>query len=163
MMKQKNNQRSVCALAALLLLGVFGVSILSVLLAGTGTYQRLTRRDQYAHDSRTCAQYLATKVAQAYAPHAVCVESFDGSDALVIRREVDGQDYLERVYCYDGWLMELFAPADRDMAARDGEKIMQADRMTLRHAQSRLWVDVVQNGRTTQLVLALPGEEGAAQ
>ncbi|MBO5339663.1 MAG: DUF4860 domain-containing protein [Oscillospiraceae bacterium] len=162
-MKQHNNQRSVGALAALLLLGVFAVSILSVLLAGTGTYQRLTRRDQSAHDSRTCAQYLAAKVRQAYAPHEVCVQSFDGSDALVTRREVDGQDYLERVYCYDGWLMELFAPADSDMDARDGEKIMQADSMTLRHTQSRLWADVTQNGQTTQLILHLPGGEEAAQ
>lgn len=162
-MKQYNNQRSVCALAALLLLGVFAVSILSVLLAGTGTYRRLTRRDQYAHDSRTCAQYLATKVAQAYAPHEVWVQSFDGSDALVIHREVDGQDYLERVYCYEGWIMELFAPADSHMDARDGEKIMQADGMTLRHAQSRLEANVLCNGQTTRLILHLPGGEEAAE
>lgn len=162
-MKRRDNQQSVCALGALLLLGVFAVSILCVLLAGTGTYQRLTRRDQHAHDSRTCAQYLATKVRQAYAPDAVSVQSFDGRDALVIRREVDGEIYLERVYCCDGWLMELFAPADSDMAARDGEKIMQADSMTLRHAQTRLWADVVQNGQSTQLVLSLPGGEEAAE
>lgn len=162
-MRERSNRQSIPALAALLLVGMFGVSILSVLLTGADTYRRLTRRDQLSYDSRTCAQYVATKVRQAPSPEAVGLGHFGGSDALVIREELDGAVYLTRVYCHNGWLMELFSAADGDFAPEDGEKILPADSLMLIQTGALLQAEIAHGEETTQTALYLRGgEEGAA-
>lgn len=161
-MKRRLKSQSIPALAALVLFGVFAVGILSVLLSGAGAYRRLTERDRLSYDSRTCAQYVATRVRQADAPDAVRLESFGGVDALVTVLEVDGAEYLTRVYCHDGWLMELFAAADGEFAPEDGEKILPARSMELERTGDLLQVELVDgNGTAVEFQLALRGGEGA--
>jgi len=160
-MRERNKRQSISALATLLLLGVFGVSILSVLLTGAGTYRRLTWRDQMSYDSRTCAQYVAAKVRQAASAEAVALNSFGSSDALIIREELDGATYLTRIYCHNGWLMELFAAADGDFAPEDGEKILPADCLALMQTGNLLRADITLGEETTQVLLYLRGGEGA--
>lgn len=128
-MKYTNNQRSMSAVAALLVLAVFAVSILGVLLGGAGIYQRLVSRTDDAYDSRTCVQYLASKVRQA--PAEVTLASFGEGMALVIPQVYGEKEYLTRIYCYQGWLMELFCAADGNFAPEDGEKILPVEALAL--------------------------------
>ena len=159
-MRERSNRQSITTLAALLLLGVFGVSILSVLLTGASTYRRLVQRHQLSYDRRTCAQYVAARVRQAPSPDAVVLSRFGSSDALVIREDVDGTVYLTRVYCHDGWLMELFAAADGDFAPEDGQKLLPADSLTLTQTGTLLQADIAHGGETTQVAVQLRGKEG---
>ena len=159
-MKERSNRQSITTLAALLLLGVFGVSILSVLLTGAGTYRRLVQRHQLSYDRRTCAQYVAARVRQAPSPDAVTLSRFGSSDALVIREDVDGTVYLTRVYCHDGWLMELFSAAGSDFAPEDGQKLLPADSLTLTQTGTLLQADITHGGETTQVAVQLRGKEG---
>ena len=159
-MRERSNRQSITTLAALLLLGVFGVSILSVLLTGAGTYRRLVQRHQLSYDRRTCAQYVAARVRQAPSPDAVVLSRFGSSDAMVIREDVDGTVYLTRVYCHDGWLMELFAAADGDFAPEDGQKLLPADSLTLTQTGTLLQADIAHGGETTQVAVQLRGKEG---
>lgn len=128
-MKQSGRGNSIAGIAALLVFAVFAVSILSVLLSGAGVYQRLSRRDQSAYQSRTGIQYLAAKVRQAEAP--VQIEAFGGCDALVLSQKIDGTEYLTRIYCHDGWLRELFSAANGEFSPEDGEKILPMDALSL--------------------------------
>ena len=123
-MKNNNMERSVSTLAALMIFALFAVGILSVLLGGVGVYQRLTQRDTVNYNSRTCTQYIATKLRQVPSPGAVSVASFGTGDALVIRETIGQEEYLTRIYCYDGWLMELFTGTGSGFAPEDGEKIL---------------------------------------
>lgn len=159
-MRERSNRQSITTLAALLLLGVFGVSILSVLLTGAGTYRRLVQRHQLSYDRRTCAQYVAARVRQAPSPDAVTLSRFGSSDALVIREDVDGTVYLTRVYCHDGWLMELFAAAGGDFAPEDGQKLLPADSLTLTQTGTLLQADIAHGGETTQVAVQLRGRKG---
>ncbi len=160
-MRERNDRQLISAMAALVLLGVFGISILAVLLTGADTYRRLTQRDQLAYDRRTCAQYVATKVRQAPSPSAVALERFGASDALVVRHELDGVVYLNRIYCHDGWLMELFSAADGAFAPEDGEKVLPADRLGLTRSGRLLLVEIVHEEKMTQVALYLREEGGA--
>lgn len=128
-MKQLGRGNSIAGIAALLVFAVFAVSILSVLLSGAGVYQRLSRRDQSAYQSRTGIQYLATKVRQAEAPP--WIEAFCGCDALVLSQKINGTEYLTRIYCHDGWLRELFSAASGEFSPEDGEKILPMDALSL--------------------------------
>jgi len=161
-MRERSGKRSISGLAALLLLGVFAAGILSVLLGGAGAYRRLTERDRLAYDSRTCLQYVATKLRQAPAPGTVSLSDFGDGDSLVISETVEGEDYCTRVYCHEGWLMELFTAAEGEFEPADGEKIMQARSLTLTQKGDLLRVEIVDgNGRGETLMLYLRGGEGA--
>lgn len=161
-MTKRNRANSISGLAALLVFCVFAVGILSVLLSGASAYRRLTERDQMAYDSRTCVQYVATKVRQASAPGCVLLSEFGDGDALVIVQEYDGLEYWTRVYCYDGWLMELFASASDDFDPEDGEKIMEAQSLTLTQTGAFLGVTIVDgSGTKMEQTLFLRGGEGA--
>ena len=115
---------SLSGLVALLTFVLFAISILFVLLNGAGVYRRLTQRDQYSYDSRTCAQYVATKMRQAPSPTAVSAAPFGTVDCLQISQDIEGLEFVTRIYCYENWLMEIFTLADGDFLPEDGEKIL---------------------------------------
>ena len=127
-MKQKPIKHHIDGLIALLLFGVFAVCVLAVLLTGADAYRRLTQRDRAAYDRRTCVQYVATRVRQADALNGVSVEDFNGMPCLTLR---DRDDYVTRVYCDDGYLMELYCDADMEMEPEDGEQVIPASELDL--------------------------------
>lgn len=162
-MNKQITKRSVSGLAALLLVGVFGASILLVLLTGANLYQRVIQTDRQTGEDRIRTQFIATSVRQAPAPGSVTVEPFGDGDALVIRREIQGKVYLTRIYCYDGWLMQLFAEEQGDFDPRDGETVVPADQMTLLLEDDLLRAEFLCGGRTSRIWLYLPeGEEAMA-
>ena len=161
-MRKTGTKHHLDGLLALLLFGVFAASILSVLLTGAGVYSRLTQRDQRAYDRRTCVQYLATKVRQAPSGAQVTVGTFGEGDALLLSEDIDGQPYLTRIYCYDGWLRELFSAADDPFAPEDGEKILPAQALALHTDHNLLQIDLTDSsGQTISLTLSPRGGEEA--
>ena len=162
-MKKNRFGQSISTLAALILLAVFAAGLLSVLLSGAGAYRRLSQRDRQAFDSRTCLQYVAVKVRQAQAPGSVFLSEFGGGDCLTLSEEIDGSEYLTRIYCYDGWLTELFAQAGADFSPGDGERLMPLNRLSLKLEGSLLQISMVDTaGLERDLLLSLRGREGAS-
>lgn len=146
---------------ALLLFGVFAVCLVAVLLTGANSYQALTRRDRAASDSRTCAQYIATRVRQADEDACVSVEPFGSGDALRFAQLLEGRDYVTRIYVHDGWLMELFSAAEYDLSPEDGERIMAAQSLEAEQEDGLLRLTVTPaQGEAVQLLLSLRCQEG---
>lgn len=161
-MKQRLKRQSITGMAALLIFGIFAVGIMSVLLSGASAYRRLTERDRLSYDSRTCVQYVATKVRQAAAPESVRLEDFGGVEALVIAQEYGGEDYVTRVYCHDGWMKELFTSAAGEFAPEDGELILPTQELDMEYEKGLLKIRLVDgNGTQAALDLVLRGGEGA--
>lgn len=149
---------------ALLLFGVFAVCLMVVLLTGADSYQALTRRDQAASDGRTCAQYLATRVRQADVEQSVSVEEFGGYTALCFTQSIVGDDYVTRIYVYDGWLMELFCRADANLEPEDGERVMAAESFDASEEDGLLRLAITpENGEAVSLVLSLRAGEGGLE
>lgn len=163
MSHHRTQKHQIDGLIALVLFGVFAACVLSVLLTGADVYHKLTVRDQEAYARRTCAQYVATKVRQASSGYAVEVTNFDGVDALALSENIDGEIYVTQVYCYDGWLRELFTAEGGEFLPEDGEQIIEAQAMDLALEDGLLTVDLTDGaGAETQLVLFLRGEGAAA-
>ena len=159
-MKREKIQHHMDGLLLLLLFGVFSVCILAVLLTGADAYRRLTGRDQAAFDRRTTLQYIATRVRQGDMEGAVTVEPFGEGDALVMAK--DG--YVTRVYWHDGWLMEMYAGEDVQLAPEDGEKIMELDGLAMSMDGGLLTVEVDGgDAGTDTLRLSLRSGEGDAE
>ena len=142
----------------LTLFGIFAVCMLTILLTGAKVYSRLIERGNASYDMRTCAQYIAARVRQADSLGAIATGDFYGSDALIFD---DGSGYLTRVYCYDGYISELYSAKDKEMKPEDGEKIIKAEQMTVNADGQLLTVQVKDsNGRENKLYLSLRSEGG---
>ncbi len=159
-MENNKIERKLSTVAALLLFAVFATGVFAVLLTGAKIYRNLVRVDASAYDSRTCSQYLASKIRQAPSPDAVCVEVFWGTEALVITQNIDGDAYVTRIYCHDGWLMELFSIADGEFSPEDGDKVLPASNLSVTQQQDLLLISVTDgNGKQMQLRHTLRGWE----
>ena len=158
---RREKDHSLNGLLALLLFGIFAACVLSVLLMGADAYQRLTERDRESYESRTVAQYIATRVRQADRSGGVSVGAFGGSDALELWEPIDGEAYVTRVYCHDGWLRELFAAEEDPFAPEDGEKILPALGLELRDEGELLRLELTDSdGQVIALTLCPRGGEG---
>ena len=160
-MRNGKTKKSISGAAALVLLGIFAVGILGVLLTGAIVYKELSERSALAYDSRTCVQYLSSKVRQASSSAAVQLSDFGDGDSLLIYEMVHGEPYQTQVYCYDGWLMELFTAADSGMEPEAGEKILPVQTLSLAQTETLLQVEVVDaNGLENTFQLTLRGGGG---
>ena len=153
-------KQNLSGLMVLLLFGVFAVCILSVLLSGTGVYNRLTQRDAEAFDSRSAVQYLATRVHQAEGANSVSLKpAKDGGDMLVITQDYDLVEYETVLYCEEGWLCELFVEADSDLEFEAGERILPASRLEGHIENSLLTLTVTDTSGEHTVRLLLRGGE----
>ncbi len=159
-MRENGKAKALTVTAALLVFVVFAAGILSVLLSGAGVYQRLTRRGSLSYANRTAAQYLATRVRQSEA--APLTGEFGGGDALVLSQTIGTDEYLTRIYCYDGWLRELFTPAGGQFAPEDGEKILPLAALEIEAGQNLLTFRLRQEGGPETVLSLMPRlREGA--
>lgn len=151
-MKEKSTK--ITDVLALIVFAVFAVCVLLVLLTGAKVYRQLVSSGEESFNRRTAAQYVTTRVRQA---ESVAVADFEGCEALVISETIDGEVYLTQVYCYDGYLRELFCAENAALSPRDGEKILPADTLEVTLSGELLTVRI--GGQT--LYLHLTGKEAA--
>ena len=160
MNKKNNSKNSISGLATLLMFGIFAVCIMSVLLTGAGAYKRLTQRDQESFAARTCSQYIVTKVHQAKSPESVSVDTFDGYDCLIFSEDIEGWTYITRVYCYEGWLCELFTADDGDFLPEDGEKVVEAQNFSVSSENGLIHISVTdRDGNDSEFCMNVRGME----
>ena len=160
-MKNKNNKSHIEGLVVLVLFGVFALCILSVLLTGAGAYGRLVKRQQTAYTERTVPQYIATKVRRADAAGSVRIGEFGGVEALEFIEVYGGETYITRVYCYDGFLRELFASAAGKFTPEDGETILEAQQVDFEMQEGCIYITITSpDGTVTTQLLTLRSAEG---
>lgn len=145
MRNQRGSQFHISGLAVLLVLAVFAISILSVLLTGANVYGSLTEESASHHGWRTAEHYLATRLRQS---GRVYGEDFGGVQALVIPEDIDGETYITRIYCYEGWLRELFTAETGEFSPADGEKLLEMEAFSV----------IIEDNLVT-LTVTLPGGE----
>ena len=127
-MKNRNRQFHSSGLPALLVLAVFALCLLRLLLTAGTVYADLTEEGQLHHNQRTAVNYLSTRLRQG---NGVYREDFGGMEALVFPEEIDGEGYITRIYCYDGWLRELYTAKDGTFSPGDGEKLLEMERFSV--------------------------------
>ncbi len=127
----KPSKERMLSIVPLLLLLILTLCILCVTVTGIGVARRVSARDDACYALRTACQYTSVKMQQATSNGFVFVEDFGGCDTLVIKESIGGIEYLTRIYCYDGYLRELFSKADAVFSPSDGEKLIKLKSMTI--------------------------------
>ena len=163
-MRGKTQNHSIDSLIALVLFGVFAACILMVLLTGAEAYRRLTERDRDGFGERTCLQYVATKIRQAESGEGIYIEDLGGVEALCIPENIGERVFVTRIYCYDGWLREIFTSASAVCEPSDGEKIIKIAGLDFRLEDGLLTVAQEREGGedSLELTLSLRGEGAPA-
>lgn len=129
-MKVKIKKADASSLAPLFLFALFAISSVFVLLCGAKIYKTLIERDNLSHSRRTVSQYVATRLRQSDAHDLYYIGSFssaepaDEGDTLFYREVIEGEEYLTRIYCHEGYLCELFSTADGEFGKADGERVI---------------------------------------
>ena len=149
-------------LLVLLVFALFMVSALLVLLTGADVVQGITERDQASYEQRTAVQYLATRVRQADEVGAISVCTTEIGDRLVLSETIDGLPYETMIYCYDGYLRELFCVRGNAFDAAFGEKILPAECFRVTDQGQYLEMEIsFADGATRSMILQLRSERGA--
>ncbi|MBQ8590011.1 MAG: DUF4860 domain-containing protein [Firmicutes bacterium] len=161
-MKQGTKTTQLNGMVVLLLFGVLSVCVLGVLLMGAESYRELTERDRADHERRTAVQYIATRLHHADRAGAVSLRDFDGESALVLKETIDGSVYETIVYCYDGYLCELFVPEDGGFTPEDGTQLMRIGALEFQEDNGRIAFRLTgADGTTQELQLLVRSERGS--
>ena len=151
-MKDRNGKFSVDGVLALVLFGIFALCVLAVLLLGARGYQRLTLRGQNSYDQRTAAQYIITRIHQADRRDAVSLNN----GVLELTEVIDGDTYITRVYCHEGYIRELFTPAALEFSPDAGECVLPAQAIHFQLGGDLLSVVITDsNGEAVTLCVTL--------
>ena len=162
-MGERIRKSDMSGILVLLVFAVFMVSVLFVLLTGADVVQTLTQRDQDSFDRRTAAQYVTTRVRQADSSGMVAVREFGDGNALVLSEEIQGAVFETTVYCYDGYLRELFVEEGLWMDPEFGEKILPMQSFHVEDCGTHLQAELtLPNEESVSVVLQLRSEREVA-
>lgn len=141
-MKQEPKQFHISRLFTLGVFFLFALTLMLVILTGAKIYRSTVDTGQQAYEERVTVQYLTARVRRADSLSLMTLEDYCGLDALVFHETLDGTDYQTLIYCYDGWLRELFCTDSAAFSPSSGEKILPLTGMTLSQNGSLLHITV---------------------
>jgi len=150
-MTAKSKKNSLGGVLTLLAFALFVVALMSVLLTGADAVGRLTERDRDSYDRRTAAQYIATRVRQADREGVLRTGEYGGTDALFVVEEIDGCRYHTVVYCWGGYLRELYCEEGLDLDPEFGEVLLPLDGLSAENLGSCIQVTLTKDDRTDVL------------
>lgn len=122
----RRRNHSIDVVFALALFCAFAASVLMVLMMGASSYRSVTDKMNADYQDRTGAGYIAEKLRHFDARGGIAAGQFDGNDALLLKQEIDGTEYITYIYYYDGYIRELLTENDSGMTAEAGEKVIEA-------------------------------------
>ena len=110
-MLTKSNVSSFTLIPVLFVLTLFlllAVLSVSVILAGSSVYEKISDNMNDNYDRRVSFSYLTTKIRQNDSDGNIYVEEKDGEQMLAIKENFWGDEYITYIYYYDGWIREIF-------------------------------------------------------
>ena len=150
-------------LLVLLVFALFMVSVLMVLMTGADVIQDITVRNQESYGQRTAVQYIATRVRQADQSGMIYARSTDEGDQLVLAEEIEGALFETTLYCYDGYLRELFCASGNNPGAEFGEKILPAEHFFVMDCGDYLELELIfADGEKCPMIIHIRSERGSA-
>lgn len=107
----------------LLIFMLFTFSGVSALLLAVNSYRSIVESESKTADYRNNVSYLREVVHQKDVDGSLSVAKIGDGDAIIV--DVS-DDYAQYIYVSDGYLREMLAKKDGDIAPEFGEKIMAA-------------------------------------
>lgn len=166
--REMTEKHHIAFVFVLLAFCIFAVCILLVLLTGANSYRSLTRRDTETYSRSICVRYIAAKVRHADTAGSIEVGRFstpsgECGGTLFLAEENEGKLYYTRIYCYQGYVRELYAAASESFEPLDGEPVLKAQNLwfQLNREDGLLTIrSRDEQGRKESLTLSLRSSKG---
>lgn len=149
-------------LAGLLLVCVFAGCLFFTLASGARIYKNISAVMEEQNSARTALGYVTAKLHQSDAAGSVSLTELEGVPALLIRDESEGASYTTFIYCWDGYIMELYCPASESLLPSDGLRVVAARSLTFALSDGLLRVDCETAGGTDTAWVGLRAGIGGA-
>lgn len=125
--------RAVSALLMLALAALFVVSAFALVIIGTQAYRNIAATNAESTRKRILSSYVAGKLSNEDGLWSVSIETDQGLEMLVLKTDFEGYEYITRIYCAGGYLMESFASAEYDFVPGEGQRLCEADDMDIEY------------------------------
>ena len=122
----------------LALFGLFSLSSLFLITAGSEIYHNTVKNMDRNYELRTSTSYLTEKVR--HSKNTELIE-LKGEGAIALREIVNDTEYVTYLYYYDGYLRELHTIAGTDLGdsmLAAGQKITQLDHLSFNELSNGL-------------------------
>jgi len=96
----------------------------SVIMAGSAVYEKISANMDANYDRRVTFSYLATKIRQNDETGRIFLKQKDGVDMIAIKESESEMTYI---YYFDGYIREIFVDADTAFELDWGDGIIQAE------------------------------------
>ena len=163
-MKQRGH--SIDIVVGLLLFCVFTISMLMVLLTGADGYRKISEGMESQFSERTCLSYLVTKIRHydslnAEGVNNVRIVDFEGIPAIALDEYTNEMFLTTLMYCYDGYLYELYTLKGSDFSPDDVLPVLAIDEVRFEYVlDSLLKLTVVADGRELSQYVFLQSGSG---
>ena len=108
----------------LLLLALFACVSVFLVMMGAQVYRGTVNRAEANNEKRIAAAVVRSAV-WAQDGGAVRIEDQDGLPVLAIEDNYDGEIYVKRLFCRDGWLRESYAADEWEFDPEGGEPLCE--------------------------------------
>ena len=112
-----------------LLLGIFAVFSTVMVLLGARTYKATSERTQAHNEGRVAAAYVRSMLRADDKENVVRLEEIDGVHTVTMAYVYGDEEYLTRIYAYDGMLRELFTGKEMAFDPEMGEPVCPLEDM----------------------------------
>ena len=162
-MKKNAPSHAISGVFVFMLLGIFAVFSTVMVVLGAKAYRNTAARAENHNAARLATAYVRSMVRSDDEENAVSTESVDGIPTISLRNVYDDEEYITRVYVYDGMLREWFASADIPFHPENGEAVCAADELSA-VMDGNLFLVRVRNGDTwSQVNIALRAVPAVAE
>jgi len=119
-----NHLRTAGSLLSFILICLF--ALLSVLNVAVGiqAYEQIIQNTESNTQLRTSISYTANKIRAHDGLGKIESKQEGDIDTLALYQNIEGDDYITYIYCYDGMLYELFTSADTGFDPEQGEALI---------------------------------------
>lgn len=128
-MSRSGPSHAISGVFVFLLLGIFAVFSTVMVVLGAKAYKATADRAAEHNAGRIACAYVRSMVRADDDSDSLRVDGIDGLSTVTMHYNYDGEEYLTRIYVYDGMLREWFSYAEADFEPEDGEAVCAADEM----------------------------------
>ncbi len=154
-MKKSVPSHAISGVFVFLLLGIFAVFSTVMVLLGAKAYKGTAERAAEHNAGRIACAYVRSMVRADDDQDSLQVEEAGGLPTITMHYEYDGEEYLTRIYVYDGMLREWFTYAEAEFEPENGEAVCAADEMKVNLAGRLLRVQMRHGDEWTNVDIAL--------
>lgn len=123
----------------ILLLLLFASFGLCVVMIGARVYKNTVNHMEENYSSRTAIAYLEEKIRQNNEMGKIEVTTIEKNQSLLIHSTVNNEEYVTYVYCYDGWLWELYTKASNEVKLGMGQSLVKLNRLSIEELENGLY------------------------